>query len=199
MHVSTTQVLRKFAQKMAAHNKQANPLAGIGAALSDPKTLGTIAGAGGLGLSAYGLARAMQSDEDRERGSWTPTLAGLAGVLGGGYAGSQLGPQLAEMLRKAPNEKALEGLRGDLTGSVNYTDAVNHVKSQNPFPAPKNVTPPSAAPKRISTPPQSKSELAAAQGYEAAGAEPDHIGSSPNFNRGYNRPNVSGVDAEEPG
>jgi hypothetical protein len=100
MHVSTTQVLRKFAQKMAAQNKQANPLAGIGAALSDPKTLGTIAGAGGLGLGAYGLAKMTQSDEDREQGSWMPTLAGLAGAMGGGYAGSQLGPQLAAMLKQ---------------------------------------------------------------------------------------------------
>jgi hypothetical protein len=199
MHVSTTHVLRKFAQKMAAQNKQANTLASIGSALSDPKTLGTIAGAAGTGIGAYGLARMLQSDDDRERGSWMPTLAGLAGAVGGGYAGSQLGPQLAEMLRKAPNEKALEGLRGDLTGNVNYPDAVNHVKSQNPFPAPKNVMPLSAGPKRIGTPAQSKADLAAAEGYEAAGAEPDHIGSSPNFNRGYNRPNVSGVDAEEPG
>jgi len=99
MHVSTTQVLRKFAQKMAAQNKQANPMAGIGAALSDPKTLGTIAGAAGTGLGAYGLARAMQSDEDREQGSWLPALAGIAGAAGGGYAGSQLGPQLAAMLQ----------------------------------------------------------------------------------------------------
>jgi hypothetical protein len=198
MHVSTTQVLRKFAQKMAAQNKQANPLAGIGAALSDPKTLGTIAGAGGLGLGAYGLAKMTQSDEDREQGSWTPTLAGLAGAMGGGYAGSQLGPQLAAMLR-GPNAPALENLRGDLTGNVNYADAVEHVKKQNPFPAPKNVTPLSAGPKRIGTPAQSKTDFADAQGYEAAGAEPDHIGSSPNFARGYNRPNVSGVDAEEPG
>jgi hypothetical protein len=182
MHVSTTQVLRKFAQKMAAQNKQANTLASIGSALSDPKTLGTIAGAGGLGLGAYGLANMMQSDEDRERGSWMPTLAGLAGVLGGGYAGSQLGPQLAEMLRKTPDVTPVDGLKPKSNGSINYNpkvtyeDAVaNALTPANSLPIPKDPTkmPLSAAPKKIGTPPQSYSDFKDAVGAE--GGEPPFV------------------------
>jgi hypothetical protein len=176
MHVSTTQVLRKFAQKMAAQNKQANTLASIGSALSDPKTLGTIAGAGGLGLGAYGLANMLQSDEDRERGSWLPTLAGLAGVVGGGYAGSQLGPQLAEMLRKTPDVTPVDGLKPNASGKHNYDDAVaNALTPANALPIPKDPTkmPLSAAPKKIGTPPQSYSDFKDAVGAE--GGEPPFV------------------------
>jgi hypothetical protein len=98
MHVSTTHVLRKFAQKMAAQNKQANPMAGIGAALSDPRVLGGLGGAAAGGLGAYGLARMTQSDEDKENSN-TPMMAALLGALAGGAGGVYGGPQLAAMLQ----------------------------------------------------------------------------------------------------
>ena len=101
MHVSTTQVLRKFAQKMAAQNKQANPMAGIGAALKDPRVLGGLGGAAAGGLGAYGLARMTQSDEDKENSN-TPMLAGLLGALAGGAGGAYGAPHLMYQLNKTP-------------------------------------------------------------------------------------------------
>lgn len=95
MHVSTTQVLRKFAQKMAGQTKQANPLT----ALADPRVLGSLGGAAVGGLGAYGLSRLTQSEEDKETSN-TPMLAGLLGALAGGAGGYYGGPQLADMLKR---------------------------------------------------------------------------------------------------
>lgn len=91
------QVLRNFTQKLAGQTKQANPL-------TDPKVLSMLGGGALTGLGAYGLARAMQSDEDRERGSYMPLLAGLAGAGVGAYGGSYL-PQ---MLASSPTVKNIE-------------------------------------------------------------------------------------------
>jgi hypothetical protein len=115
MHVSTTHVLRKFAQKMAAQNKQANPMAGIGAALSDPRVLGGAAGALGGGLGAYGLARMTQSDEDKENSNM-PMMAGLLGALAGGAGGAYGAPQLAEMLKQ---RKATADMQANAAKTVN--------------------------------------------------------------------------------
>lgn len=154
MRLSTSQVLRKFTQKLAAQNKQANPLT----ALADPRVLGTLGGSAVGGLGAYGLARLAQSDEDKET-SHTPAIAALLGALAGGAGGYYGAPHLAELLKKKP------------------------------------VT--------IGTPPQSAAELAeaiGAEGGEPAFVPPAAKAKAPaDFERGYARPNVSGVDAEEPG
>lgn len=91
------QILRNFTQKLAGQTKQANPL-------TDPKVLSMLGTGAVTGLGAYGLARAMQSDEDRERGSYMPLLAGLAGAGAGAYGGSYL-PQL---LAKSPTVNKIE-------------------------------------------------------------------------------------------
>lgn len=91
------QILRNFTQKLAGQTKQANPLV-------DPKVLGMLGGGAVTGLGAYGLARALQSDEDRERGSYIPLLAGLAGAGAGAYGGSYL-PQ---MLASSPTVNKIE-------------------------------------------------------------------------------------------
>jgi hypothetical protein len=97
MHVSTTQVLRKFAQKMAAQNKQANPLT----ALADPSVLGGLGGAAVGGLGAYGLARLTQSEEDKEKSNM-PMIAGLLGALAGGAGGAYGAPHLMYQLNRTP-------------------------------------------------------------------------------------------------
>jgi hypothetical protein len=88
------QILRNFTKKMAAQVKQANPLA----ALSDPRVMGMLGGGALTGLGAYGLARTMQSDEDKQRSRLMPLLAGLTGAGVGAYGGSYL-PQLLEYLQ----------------------------------------------------------------------------------------------------
>lgn len=115
MHVSTTQILRKFAQKMAAQNKQANPLASIGSALQDPRVLGGLGGAAAGGLGAYGLARLTQSEEDKEKSNM-PMMAGLLGALAGGAGGAYGAPQLAEMLKQ---RKAMSEMQANAAKTVN--------------------------------------------------------------------------------
>lgn len=78
----TTVSLQRFAQKMAGY-KQAD----IMETLTHPQTLGTVGGAALGGLGLYGIARLLQSEEDRKRRGWTPALAGLTGALAGGAAG----------------------------------------------------------------------------------------------------------------
>ncbi len=97
------QILRQFTQKLAGQYKQANPL-------MDPQVLGMLGGGALTGLGAYGLARSMQSDEDRENGSMMPMLAGLAGAGAGAYGGSYL-PQLIAALRaKGVGQQSISGV-----------------------------------------------------------------------------------------
>lgn len=177
MHVSTTQVLRKFAQKMAGQTKQANPLT----ALADPRVLGSLGGAAVGGLGAYGLSRLTQSEEDKETSN-TPMVAALLGALAGGAGGYYGGPQLAAMLRKTPDVTPVDGLKPKSNGRINYNggvsydDAVAHALTPaNAIPIAKDTTkmPLSAAPKKIGTPAQSYSDFKDAVGAE--GGEPPFV------------------------
>jgi hypothetical protein len=171
MHVSTTHVLRKFAQKMAAQNKQANPLASIGSALSDPRVLGGLGGAAAGGLGAYGLARMTQSDEDKENSN-TPMLAALLGALAGGAGGVYGGPQLAALLKNKPAEPELKNMPTDTSGYTSYNKTLAANPQHNlPAPAkpPAPTMPLSMAPR--GNKPQTAAELTSAYGEEPSGSD----------------------------
>jgi hypothetical protein len=113
------QILRQFTQKLAGQYKKANPL-------MDPQVLGMLGGGALTGLGAYGLARSMQSDEDRENGSMMPMLAGLAGAGAGAYGGYHGGGYLADMLKRY---RANQDMQRNFAATVNpqpeIVDSVN--------------------------------------------------------------------------
>jgi len=135
MHVSTTQVLRRFAQKMAAQTKQANPLT----ALLDSRVLGSLGGAAVGGLGAYGLSRLLQSDEDKENTPWLmPALGALAGGAGGYYAGPHLAALTQALGKKAPAQ-SISGVDNEEPQIVDgvKNDAMVAAEANNPAAPPK--------------------------------------------------------------
>jgi hypothetical protein len=112
-------IIRRFTQKLAGHNKQANPMA----ALASPGVLGTLGGAAAGGLGAYGLARLLQSEEDRRNGGMMPMIAGLAGAGLGGYGGYNLAGMLGGLYpspetKVAPTTDGLPEIADTVNGPV---------------------------------------------------------------------------------
>jgi hypothetical protein len=120
-------IIRNFTQKLAGHKKQANPLA----ALSNPNVLGTLGGAAAGGLGAYGLARLMQSEEDRRNGGIMPLVAGLAGAGLGGYGGNAL----AGSMYPSPE------VRPEVPDGKNYQEVADKMMDQGKTIPPKNFSP----------------------------------------------------------
>jgi hypothetical protein len=153
-------IIRNFTQKLAGHKKQANPLA----ALSNPNVLGTLGGAAAGGLGAYGLARLMQSEEDRRNGGIMPLVAGLAGAGLGGYGGNAL----AGSMYPSPE------VRPEVPDGKSYNDVKREMDGAGPqklkVPGAPPTTPVSWAPR--GNHPMTPAELSAAAGEESLGADP---------------------------
>lgn len=152
-------IIRNFTQKLAGHKKQANPLA----ALSNPNVLGTLGGAAAGGLGAYGLARLLQSEEDRRNGGIMPLVAGLAGAGLGGYGGNALAGSLypsPEVLPEVPDGKSYNDMQKEM-GPMQH-----NLKA----PGQPAQTPVSWAPR--GNHPMTPAELSAARGAEPGGDDP---------------------------
>ena len=126
--------LRRFTQKIAGHAKQANPLTAL-----TPNVLGGLGGAAMGGLGLYGIARALQSEEDRKRRGMTPALAGLAGALAGG-AGGYLGtePLIAALRGRGHLQQSISGVDDAEPQYVNGSPNAALAQAQNATP-PKPV------------------------------------------------------------